>query len=300
MVVSLLRRLGVGRAIQRVRQLRAMTVAGTIRQARDRRRFLGRIVDLPSLDVTSGPVEVHMLLNGARLHEGMWGLYSFVLNCEEACSVVVHDDGTLGSEGVSALERLLPGVRIVSRAESDAAAVTALAEYPRTARLRETLIFTLKLIDPFLFSACDSFVVMDSDVLLFAPFSVAALRAEGRNRYSLDLQDNYCITRASAPLVDRFNPGVLLAERGVLDLDLVERLLAIPAFWTEDGRGHYFAELTLWAALLGQAGATPLPTSYAICPDPSDPATVAGHYCGGAVPRTWFYTKGLPQLVRDT
>src|SRR5258708_2865200 len=66
------RRLGVGRLIQRLRSLRALTLRGAIDVSIAKRRDLARILDAQPRRAESGPLEVHMLLHHARLLEGMW------------------------------------------------------------------------------------------------------------------------------------------------------------------------------------------------------------------------------------
>jgi hypothetical protein len=206
------------------------------------------------------------------------------------------------------LKKIFPGCTLVSRAEADAVvgAYFRAKGLKRCMHLRESLVFGLKLFDPFFFSKRDWFVLLDSDVLFFQRPSelLSASDHALQNRYLVDNGYRYCLEREelSAMLgkecIERLNPGILCVRSDVLNCERIEQYLVHPRFWNEDGSGNYYAELTLWAMELTLAGALPLSRHYAICPCEFEPGLVAGHYCGGGYWASLFYSRGLPYLAK--
>jgi hypothetical protein len=298
------RRLGVGRALLKVHALRALSMRGAVSLLRERNRHLPRILCAAPIPAAVGEVEIHMLLHHQRILEGIWALYSFAHFSRQPCQIIVHSDGSLTSDDAARLQHVMPGTRIVQRAEADLRVGAHLAErgYAQCARFRDGLVFALKLFDPFFFGTHSTFVLLDSDVLFF---DTPTELLDGLNVYSPDNGVRYCLapetmqTLLGTPCTPLFNPGVLHASRDVLDLERVENYLQQPEFWGSGTRPHYYGELTLWAMQLTLAGARPLSERYAITPPLEDELPVSGHYCGGGYPATWFYSRALPHLARE-
>jgi hypothetical protein len=306
------RRLGVGRALVRLHALRALTLSGAIAILRGR-SYLPRILDAPPIPTRPGPLEVHMLLHHERILEGIWALYSFAYFSQVPCQILVHSDGSLTSSDAARLHMVLPGSRIIPRADADQRIVSRLEELglPTSIRFRSKLVFALKLFDPFFFGEHSSFVLLDSDVLFFrTPNELVEDVVESGDSapvslYSPDNGYRYCLSPellsellGQACITD-FNPGVVRASRSVLDLPSIERYLQRPEFWGSSSRPHYYGELTLWAMQLTKAGARQLPASYAITPPLDRAIPTSGHFCGGGYPATWFYSRGLPRLAKE-
>jgi hypothetical protein len=204
-------------------------------------------------------------------------------------------------------------VRVISRAEADQAVVTRLQDLglATSIRFRDSLIFALKLFDPFFFGEHSSFFLLDSDVLFFRrPHELLddLIHPSDSAPVSLYSPDNgfrYCLTPETLrsllgqECIADFNPGVVRAHRSVLDLPRIEHYLQLPEFWGSSSRPHYYGELTLWAMQLTAAGARQLPSSYAITPPLDGSLPASGHFCGGGYPATWFYSRGLPRLTRE-
>ncbi len=308
------RKLGIGRAWTRIHQLRALTLKGVIAKNLNRHRYLKRILEAQPIPSVGGAIEVHMLLNHPRIYEGLWSLYSFAYFHGQSCCIVVHDDGTLTESDTAALDALFPGCQIINRNLADSVVLAFFQKkgLDRCARLRDTLVFALKLFDPFFFLQSHDLIILDSDVLFFSqPVELLADgdgwaqdNARTPNLYSCDNGYRYCLTPnelatlLGKECIGRFNPGVIRVRNGILDLRRIEEYLQHPGFWKESGQGNYYAELTLWAMELTLAGAEPLPDTYAICPNPTyHPNAVSGHYCGGGYWASLFYSWGLPRLA---
>jgi hypothetical protein len=305
--------MGFGRALLRIHALRAITLRGAIAMARARATYLPLILNAPPIPAQHGLLEVHMLLHHQRILEGIWALYSLAHFAQTACQIIVHSDGSLTAADVTNLHRVLPGARVISREDADQVVVQRLRELglSTSIRFRSSLIFALKLFDPFFFGDHSTFLVLDSDVLFFRrPHElvddlVDLGHDEPLNLYSPDNGFRYCLSPETLrallgqECIADFNPGVLRTGRSVLDLRHIEHYLQRPEFWGTSTRPHYYGELTLWAMQLTAAGARQLPPNYAITPPLEGSLPTSGHYCGGGYPATWFYSRGLPRLATD-
>lgn len=308
-----LREVGIGRLYSRFRQLQKHSVRSALNLYIMRRRYLRRILDATPVPVGTGDIEVHMLLNHQRIYEGMWTLYSFIHFAQKECHIIVHDDGTLTPLDIEKLNKLFPGCKVISRSTADVIVLGYFKQHglQRCLRLRQSLIFTLKLFDPFFFQNSRHFILLDSDVLFFAPPHevVADFESSDQNmqlvdlysldngyRYSLEPQELRVLLGKKC--IERFNPGLLRASHNTVDFQRIEGFLQHPGFWTPDGGGDYYAELTLWAMEMTLSGAVPLPSTYAICsPNVGDSDVIFGHYCGGGYWADLYYTRGLPFLA---
>ncbi len=307
----ILRRLGVGRLLLRIQQLRVLTLRGATERYLARRRYLTCIQQAVPIPAGAGEVEVHMLLHHQRVYEGLWALYSFATLAERPCRMIIHDDGSLAHSDLKLLDRVFPGLRIIRRESADEALITYFRQrkLERCERFRRNLIFALKLFDPVFFAESDWFLLMDSDVLFYQK-PVELFQDLNDNSaesidclYSLDIASQYCLKEQEMTKVlgkaciERFNPGIVRVRRAAVDFGDIEHWLSRPGFWTKTGSGDYYAELTLWAMALTLAGAQPLPNSYAICAPNPDGFTF-GHYCGGGLSASLFYTRGIPYLKK--
>lgn len=275
-----------------------------VQKIRSQRRLLPLIRFALPIEAREG-YEVHLLLEHKRILEGCWGLYSLLYFSPQPLTPVIHSDGTLNDSDTNLLKKLFPGCRVVPREEADRAVNKYLDSnaLSRCRKLRDTLIFGLKLFDPILLSNADRFIVLDSDVLFFSPplELLESLSLDQPPRYSPDNNRSTLFdTRESKELtgiacLEDFNPGVFTVSRSDFDFQRIEKHLASSRFWNIEGSGHYFAELTAWSIEMSFARAKALPSAYAICASP--PAKyISGHYCGSPYWKAQYYTTALPYL----
>lgn len=309
---SALRRTGLGPAVLRARRAARFGFKAEIATLIAKRRFLRAIMQAPPLGAADGVLDCFMLLNQARFLEGLWALYSFRSHFGP-CRIVVLDDGTLKNESRSILETLFPGILVPAVVEHDAAMLSQLQELGlgRCHAWRQCFVFFRKLVDPCLLAENKGMVLLDSDCLHFCVPEEVRSWAENpdRVRFIADLaRHSLCAPHETlsricgATLPEHFCAGYLCLPRHSIQLHRVEQYLADPCFAEQlaSGKFSHVAEQTLQAMEAGVVGAEILPEAYATCPVLSSSKTVAGHFCGGSVERTWFYTKGIPLLARQT
>lgn len=306
------RKFGLGKALLKISQLNDLGISRALTLAKSKKKYLHLISCARPVIANSGDIEVHMLLDHNRIYEGIWSLYSFIYFVSQPCRLAIHDDGTLTQFDVALLNKVFPQCHIISRIVADAKVM----EYFRIhnlrlcAKLRQSLIFGLKLFDLPFFAHNHNFILLDSDTLFFSRPNELIKEFVQRNKifnmakYSCDNGYRYCINETELTqllgqdCIKNFNPGALVAGLDSLVFERIESYLSHPNFWNEDGRANYYAELTLWAMELTNYGAVPLPDTYAICPtNLQNPNLVFGHYCGGISAAYLYYTKALPCLA---
>jgi len=252
-----------------------------------------------------------MLLSKQCLAMGLWALYSFLsLSERHDIGVVIHDDGSLDNESAEELNRLFPGCRIIRRAEADRNMKDFFAAkgLRRCERLRDGLIFALKLFDVCVLKHCDSVILLDCDVLFFKKPEILLNGPDpARNLFMRDLNPDYCYSIPDSRLdalagnaVSRnLNPGIMKISGDALDFDRIERCLEDRAFWDKNGSPHYYAELTLWAMELSHASHGYLGPEYGFVYSEPGQRLAACHYCGTFRIKTVHYGEGLLRL-KDT
>jgi hypothetical protein len=236
-------------------------------------------------------------------------LYSFRTHFGP-CRIVVLDDGTLKDASRSILKILFPGIQVPAVARHDAAVLSRLKELGlnRCHAWRQRFVFFRKLVDPSLLADKECMVLLDSDCLHFRVPEEVRKWAQNpdRVRFIADLAlHSFCAPHETlsricgAAMPEFFCAGYLCIPSHSLNLQRVEQYLAAPCFRDQlaAGKFSHVAEQTLQAIEAAVVGAEVLPETYATCPDIPSSNAIAGHYCGGSVERTWFYTKGLHHLT---
>lgn len=306
---SALRRAGLGPVVLRARRAIRFGFKAELATLIAKRRYLRLILHARPLAAGEGMLDCFMLLNQARFLEGLWALYSFCCHFGP-CRIVILDDGTLKNESHSILKALFPGIQVPAVVEHDAAMLSQLQRLglSRCHAWRQRFVFFRKLVDPCLLAENKGMVLLDSDCLHFRVPEEVRNWAENpdRIRFIADLsRHSLCAPHETlsrvcgAVLPEFFCAGYLCLPRHSIQLHRVEQYLAAPCFTEQlaSGKFSHVAEQTLQAMEAAVVGAEVLPEAYATCPDVLTSNPVAGHFCGGSVERTWFYTKGLRALA---
>jgi hypothetical protein len=186
--------------------------------------------------------DVNMMLTSAKS----------LLRYGPGLAVVLHDDGSLSADDVTALREHLPGSRIIGRHEADAAMSRVLG--PEVAARRAQHFFLLKLLDVNHYARGSRVVLLDSDILfLREPEEVVAwLNDNGAPPfYNRDICPSY---RASTvpeglSLPSHLNAGFMGFRRNFEVSDIVRRCREVD-YWGEDQ--------TIYALLLANQGAVAL------------------------------------------
>lgn len=249
-------------------------------------------------------VPVHLLTGKNDWQLAAWMLASLFHFTETVWPVVIHDDGTLPEDGRAILQSLFRNCRFIKRDEADAAMEKALRPYPMCLQYRASHPLGLKIFDMAHFAESDRFIVLDSDVLFFAPPNEILKWSRGPEPrecwFNEDAQEASLIGAVDAQddldviLWPRVNSGLCLIHRPAIDFDFCDHALAVTSIL----RGNIWrVEQTLFAlcaSRLGQGGL--LPRTYEVSlRQNAAPNAVARHYVGAV--RQRFFGEGLKRLA---
>lgn len=219
-------------------------------------------------------VSVHMLVSSKTWHAGLLAAISFEFFTQRRWKLFIHEDGSVDEQTRRRIERVLPGVRFISRRESEEKTQLTLASYPACLRHRARHNLFLKFFDVPVFAE-KRFVFLDSDVLFFRKPQEILDWVDSESEdcfYNEDTKEKYCIPRQEIEsalgikLWPRFNSGLLLMTRQAISLELAEKLLI-----TFEATAHHpqFFEQTLYALM------------------------ASAWNCGGALPSTYEISWGF-------
>lgn len=128
--------------------------------------FFEGVKNTPPLKVPpESEVEVHSLICHRDVNMMLTSAKSF-LSYLPNVALVLHDDGSITPGDLALFEQHLPGARVVSRAEADAAMRAALPPDVFAARAR--YFFLLKLFDFNHFNRARKTILLDSDIVFLA------------------------------------------------------------------------------------------------------------------------------------
>jgi hypothetical protein len=256
----------------------------------------------PFWSETPSKVPVHLLTGANDWRLAAWMLASWFQFSEHAWPVVIHDDGTLPPEAVDTLCKLIATVRIITRAEADAALDKHLRAYPFCQDYRRMHPLALKIFDIPFYTETERFLMLDSDVLFFKYPREIIEWATGDTDdcwFNEDVQEGSLISAGEArtdlgvKIWPRVNSGIGLVYKPVLDLDFIDRVLAETSIL----RGHIWrVEQTLYmlcAARHGKGGLLPKSYEVSLGKNASEEA-IARHYVGAV--RDRFFGEGLKRL----
>jgi len=245
---------------------------------------------------------VHILTGRDDWMLSAWMLASWFTVTEHSWPIVIHDDGTLPDEGCTALQKLFPSARIISRREADEAMGAMMQSFPFCADYRKAHPLALKIFDIPHFAKKERFMIFDSDLLFFNyPREILDWAGSAADEcwFNEDVQEGSLITAAEAraelgvKIWPRVNSGLCLLMKSAIDLDLCDRTLA----QTSILRGHVWRiEQTLFmlcAARHGKGGLLPRKYEVSLGKDAA-PDAVSRHYVGAV--RDRFYAEGLERL----
>jgi len=259
----------------------------------------------------SSDAEVHVLFGHSRVLSAIATLKSLYRFLPTPYALVVHDDGSLTSSDRALVEAHFPGFRLIPRAVADQEVLGELRrrDLMRCARLREELIFALKLFDLQFYGQGRALLYVDTDILfLHEPTElISALSKspdEWVDRYNEDIHSGYAwpaeeIQRhTSISMLPCINAGMLCIRRDELDWEFYEQCLAMPGL-----RAQYYAEQTLNAIDISRRGGMPLPPEYDVAfryahrgdysqwlaRAPNAHEVITQHYCGSQVHVAYYF-----------
>jgi hypothetical protein len=266
------------------------------------RHFAGRETRVPRWQADS-PSRLHTLL----CHRDV----PFFIACAQSLlhwevtlpPWIIHDDGSLCAEDRALLQRTLPGVAIISRAEADARMQVALARHPACARYRAQNTLALKLFDFCLLAPSMHTAGLDADILFFRrPTDLFDTMADGGGtlRHLVEHGTDYRqafpeLARRYPAVPTGFNSGLTFIPAAAVDLDRLEEIVR---FLLEYATRNRLRCDDQWALALLAAGSQSAPWPECYVSNPEYAARPKGltmmHYHSWA--RHLFFIDGIRHL----
>lgn len=279
--------------------------------AKLREQFWLQAFQLPPLPAPNQMgAEIHMFCGKKYLDMGIWASWS-ILRFMKNAVLYVHSDGTLDKEDIAAWKRVISGLVIVAKTESDEKVALRIRQrFPLLYEWRCTNWWGPGLVDMHLFGELDRFVVMDSDVLCFRdPVELrASLMLEKpvctwnrdvRSCYSESIEVLNSVTGLKLP--EAFNAGFQLTPRfGSEDFKHLERMISL---LKADGRidtNHWWSSQTYYAMCAAKCPEShALSETYAATLGRTSDDVVVRHYVGIPRVRPRYFTEGVPKVLAD-
>ncbi|HZJ15981.1 MAG TPA: hypothetical protein VFD27_13090 [Chthoniobacteraceae bacterium] len=247
--------------------------------------------------------EIHALTSGDDWLNLVWALRSFAFFSGRQYALCIHDDGTLTDDAVGQLEVAFPHARLISRREADDRLRPVLSDLPRCSALRATNKLAPKVFDFAFFLEADRLILLDSDILFFAPptallnalrdpaFCKNTLNKDWGAGYTIDLEKTRALLDFDLPPM--INSGLGLLHRASLRFDWVEEFLGLPDILSHSHQ----IEQTLIALCSARFGFEMLPTEYDVHLGPHRPGAPIRHYTGPI--RHLMFSEGIRSLARQ-
>jgi len=181
-------------------------------------------------------------------------LSSIVKYYDRPIHVIVHEDGSVGPEDVARFQKSVPGSTFIFKRNADSIVNDFMAKYPACRKLRDKLVYGLKIFDIQILEEGPELSYADCDILFLRPISRFFHLPEDPSAGGVFMKDPrqaYCLTpyqlmrNRKLHLADRLNGGLLHFRRSAFDWDLVEWFLKHDEYVIHP----YWKEQTAWSVL---------------------------------------------------
>jgi hypothetical protein len=200
------------------------------------------------------PMKVHTMAGHKHIALAAQCLESMVRYSAEPMHVVVHEDGSVTDEDKEQFFKSVPNASFVMKKDADGPMNEFLAKYPACRKLRDNLVFGLKIFDIQVLDSHENLAYTDCDILFLKPYTELFKMPPDPTSGGVFMYDPiqaYCMTPTQfrktkgLKLADRVNGGLLYFRRSAFDWDLVEWFLTHDEFVIHP----YWKEQTAWSVL---------------------------------------------------
>lgn len=200
------------------------------------------------------PLNLHTMAGAKHTDLAARCLRSIVKYYDRPIHVIVHDDGSATDEDAVRFQEKVPGSSYVFKKDADPVVNDFLAKYPACRKLRDNLVYGIKIFDIQILEAGPELSYTDCDIVFLRPvtglFRLPPDAAAG-GVFMKDPRQAYCLTprqlmqNRKLHLADRLNGGLLHFRRAGFDWDLVEWFLTHDEYAIHP----YWKEQTAWSVL---------------------------------------------------
>ena len=200
------------------------------------------------------PLNLHTMAGAKHTDLAARCLRSIVKYYDRPIHVIVHDDGSATSEDAARFREKVPHSCYIFKKDADPIVNDFLAKYPACRKLRDNLVFGIKIFDIQILEDGPELSYTDCDVVFLKPLS-GLFRlppdAAAGGVFMRDPKQAYCLTplqlmlNKKLHLANKLNGGLLHFRRAAFDWDLVEWFLRHDEYIIHP----YWKEQTAWSVL---------------------------------------------------
>lgn len=181
-------------------------------------------------------------------------LGSIVKYYDRPLHIIVHEDGSVRPEDVARFQEQIPNSSFVSKKDADPIVNESMARYPACRKLRDNLVYGLKIFDIQILEEGPELSYTDCDIIFVRPVSGLFRMPDDPLAGGVFMKDPiqaYCLTplqlmqNKKLHLADRLNGGLLHFRRADFNWDLVEWFLTHDEYAIHP----YWKEQTAWSVL---------------------------------------------------
>ena len=249
--------------------------------------------------------EIHILTSEKDFLNAVWCLKTFYYYSGTRPELVIHGDGTLGTNNINTALKNFPNCRIIRKSDADRDLERFLAgfKYCRKNRLRKDFWSAVRLFDFCYYARAERLLVLDSDVLFFrTPTEIIENIQAGKPFFNSDYQNAYSHPPGvlekilGIEMIPKVNAGLISLHKQhyANNLDLIEYYFEKMEEIISDVEYNWH-EQTMHAILLSKYGAVRLSEQHQISRNhPLSDKTVSHHFVAdGSGSRIDFYREGL-------
>ena len=203
--------------------------------------------------------EIHSLVCHKDVYCYLYCIKSLLIYLHN-CSVIVHDDGSLTYKDKLHLKKHIKGIIIYESIQANRLVLPKLQKYPLLKKLRGQYVLLKKLTDFSLLSKTGKIIALDSDILFFNRPEELIQWSESNKKEALlsdespviSYQDRF-LPNTSFKYVRSLNSGLICYYANMLDLDLAEKVFALPQFNNTSFRYNNVDDQQFMAVNFGEA-----------------------------------------------
>lgn len=200
------------------------------------------------------PLNLHTMAGAKHTDLAATCLSSMVRYYDRPIHVIVHDDGSSTPDDLARFREKVPDSSYVFKRDADPIVNDFLAKYPACRKLRDNLVFGIKIFDIQILEDGPELSYTDCDILFLRPvsgfFELPPDPTAG-GVFMKDPKQAYCLTplqlllNPKLHLADKLNGGLLHFRRDAFDWDLVEWFVGHEQYVIHP----YWKEQTAWSVL---------------------------------------------------
>jgi len=206
------------------------------------------------METSQRAIRLHTMFGHNHIELASRCLASMVKFYDQPIHVVVHEDGSVTEQDIVQFQRSVPDSSFVFKRDADVPVNEFLAKYPACRKLRDNLVYGLKIFDIQILESEPELSYADCDILFLRPLTRFFTLPDDTSAGGVFMKDpgqSYCLTpyqfmrNSKLHLADRLNGGLLHFKRSAFDWDLVEWFLGHDEYAIHP----YWKEQTAWSVL---------------------------------------------------